>query len=122
MKKKILDLKNLLGRVYIYFREGREIRYAKTTTLEDIFGSPTTFGDDDDGGIKIELDFALPFAGKVQLRCEGPAGRADTVNVLDDEETVVSLEVNAVESTEVNLKRTKAYVSSLYSSLKKIWL
>ena len=120
VKEKILDHEKLMGPVYIYFHEGREIRYAETTTLEDIFGSLEAFGgDDDNGGIKIELDFAWPTAGKVNLICAGPAGDPKTVKVLDSEETVVSIQANAIGQTKVDLKRTKAYVSSLYSSLKK---
>ena len=40
VKEKIRDIKHRIGPVYVYFHEGREIRYDETsTTLEDIFGS-----------------------------------------------------------------------------------
>ena len=68
------------------------------------------FGGDDDGAIniKIELDFAWPRAGPVKIICEGEAGH---VRVLNNEESIVSIESNAVSPKEVELKRTKATVS-----------
>ena len=98
-----------MGPVFVYFHEGREIRYDESSArLEDIFGNEEVLGDDD-GAIEIKLDFAWPRAGPVKIICEGDPGH---VRVMNNEESVEPIESNATSPKKVLLKRTKAIVSN----------
>ena len=109
VKETILDVTHRMGPVFVYFHEGREIRYDESSArLEDIFGNEEVFGDDD-GAIEIKLDFAWPRAGPVKIICEGDPGH---VRVMNNEETIEPIESNATSPKAVLLKRTKAIVSN----------
>ena len=99
--------------MYVYWHGGSEIRFNESsTTLEDIFGSSEAIGANGDGAtdtnFAIELDFAWPKAGPVQIICMGVAGE---VRVLKNEESIVSIQSNAASPVKVELKRAKAPVS-----------
>ena len=107
VKEKILDVTHRNGPVFIYFHDGREIRYDDgNTKLEDIFGNEELFGDDDT--IEVKLDFAWPRAGPVKIICEGDNG---LVRVMHNEESVVTIKSNDAIPETVELKRSKAIVS-----------